>query len=162
SVGYPLTATTPLPAIVDSVRRALIHVYREGHEVGIDTSRLVLAGNSAGAHLAAMLLMMDWAAAGHPGVKPRGAALVSGLYDLAPCPDSGPGRASGITRANFAALSPLRLRRPLDLPVAIGVGDKEPAKFRLQTALFGEHLAALGAKVQTIPGTSHDHFGIVG
>ncbi len=92
----------------------------------------------------------------------RGAALVSGLYDLAAYPDFELGRASGITRENFAGLSPLRLGRKLDLPVAIGVGDAEPPKFRRQTALFGEHLAALGARVERIPGTGHDHFSIIG
>lgn len=161
AIGYPLTGTTPLPAIVDSVRRAVIHVYREGHEVGIDTSRLVLAGNSAGAHLAAMMLMTDWAAAGRPGLKPRGAALISGLYDLAPYPDYELGRMSGITRENFASVSPLRLGRPLDVPVAIGAGEHEPPKFRLQTALFAQHLASLGAMVETIPGGGHDHFSII-
>lgn len=162
SVGYPLTATTPLSGIVESVRRALIQIHREGHEAGIDTSRLVLAGNSAGAHLAAMMLLTDWAAAGRPGLKPRGAALISGLYDLAPYPDYELGRASGITRENCAGLSPLRIRRTLDVPVALGVGEAEPSKFRLQSALMAEHLAALGAKVERIPGAGHDHFSIIG
>jgi arylformamidase len=157
SVGYPLTGTTPLPEIVASIRRAAAFLRGRAAALGLDPARLVLAGNSAGAHLAAMTLLTAEVAPAW-----RGAALVSGLYDLAPYPDFELGRAGGITRENFATLSPLRLGRKLELPVAIGVGDAEPPKFRRQTALFGEHLAALGAGVERIPGTGHDHFSIIG
>ncbi len=156
SLGYPLTGTTPLPEIVESIRRAAAFLNRNAKALGLDPARLALVGNSAGAHLAAMaLLTADEAPAW------RGAALISGLYDLAPYPDYELGRASGITRANAASLSPLRLRRSLSRPVAIGVGEREPPKFRLQTELFAAHLAALGAAVERIPGTAHDHFSII-
>jgi arylformamidase len=157
SIGYPLTGNTPLPEIVASIRRAAAFLRGGAAALGLDPARLVLAGNSAGAHLAAMTLLTA-----EEAPPWRGAALVSGLYDLAPYPDFELGRASGITRENFASLSPLRLGRKLDLPVAIGVGDAEPPKFRRQTELFGEHLAALGAEVERIPGTGHDHFSIIG
>lgn len=157
ALGYPLTGTTPLPEIADSIRRAAAFLKRRAGALGLDAGRLVLAGNSAGAHLAAMALLT---AAEAPAW--RGAALISGLYDLAPYPDYELGRASGITRENAASLSPLRLARTLDLPVAIGVGEQEPPKFRRQTALMAEHLAALGAAVERVPGAGHDHFSIIG
>ena len=157
ALGYPLTGTAALPEIVDSIRRAVSFLKRRAGALGLDPARLVLAGNSAGAHLAAMALL-----AAEDAPAWRGASLISGLYDLAPYPDYELGRASGITNANFASLSPLRLRRKLDLPVAIGVGEAEPPKFRLQTALMAEHLAALGATVERVPGAGHDHFSIIG
>jgi len=96
----------------------------------------------------------------HNPPRPRSSRATK-RRDLAPYPDYEPGRASGITRENFTSVSPLRLRRPLDLPVAIGAGANEPPKFRLQTALFAEHLAAPGARVETIDGAGHDHFSII-
>ncbi len=156
SLGYPLTDTTPLPGIVDSVRRAAAYLKRNAVRLGLDPARLVLMGNSAGAHLAATALLTAKEAPAW-----RGAALISGVYDLAPYLDYAIGAASGITRENAESLSPLRLRRPLALPVAIGVGEREPPKFRLQTELFAAHLAALGATVERIRGDGHDHFSII-
>lgn len=157
ALGYPLIGTTPLPEIVESIRRAVSFLKRRAGALGLDAERMALAGNSAGAHLAAMALLTAEDAPAW-----RGAALISGLYDLVPYPDYELGRASGITRENAARLSPLRLGRNLDLPIAIGVGEAEPPKFRLQTALMAEHLAALGAAVERIPGAGHDHFSIIG
>lgn len=157
SLGYPLTGTTPLPGIVDSVRRAAAYLQGNAARLGLDPARLVLVGNSAGAHLAAMALLT---APDAPAW--RGAALVSGVYDLVPYLDFEIARASGITRANAEGLSPLRLRRPLSLPVALTLGEREPPMFHRQTELFAAHLAALGAKVERIPGAGHDHFSIIG
>lgn len=162
-LGYPLAPKAGMAEIVDSVRRAIAYLHRRATVFGLDPERLVVAGNSAGAHLAAMALMTDWMIyARLPPHVVRGAALLSGIYDLAPFADFELGQMAGITAENAPSLSPLRLRRPLNVSVALGVGDDEPPKFRLQTALFAQHLRALGAQIETIPGRNHDHFSIIG
>lgn len=162
AVGYPLVPHATLPEIVDSVRRAIVYLHKRASLFGLDPTRFVVAGNSAGAHLAAMAMMTDWTVLARlPPHVLRGAALLSGLYDLAPFADFELGREAGITAENAAALSPLRQRRALNLRVALGVGANEPVKFRLQTALFGRHLATLGAKVEIVPGKGLDHVGII-
>jgi arylformamidase len=163
SVGYPLAPKAALPEIVDSVRRAILYLHRRASVFGLDPDRFAIAGNSAGAHLAAMVLLTDWVVyARLPPHVIRGGALLSGLYDLAPFAEFELGRAAGITAENAASLSPLRLRRPLNFGVAIGAGDEEPPKFRLQTALFAKHLRSLGADVEMVSGRNHDHFTIIG
>ncbi len=157
SLGYPLTGTTPLPGIVDSIRRAAAYLKHNAARLGLDPARLVLVGNSAGAHLAAMAMLTAPEAPAW-----RGAALISGVYDLVPYVDFEIAPASGITRANAESLSPLRQRRPLSLPVALTLGEHEPPMFHRHTDLFAAHLAALGAKVERIPGPGHDHFSIIG
>jgi arylformamidase len=162
-VGYPLAPQAGLAEIVDSARRAVAYLHRRASVFGLDSERLVVAGNSAGAHLAAMAFLTDWVVyARLPPHVVRGAALLSGVYDLVPFADFELGHMAGITAANAPGLSPLRLRRPLNLSVALGVGDGEPPKFRLQTALFAQHLRALGAQIETISGRGHDHYSIVG
>jgi arylformamidase len=163
AAGYPLAPGAALPAIVDSVRRAVVFLHRRATVFGLDPERLVVAGHGAGAHLAAMALLTDWVVyARLPPHVLRGAALLSGLYDLVPFTEFEIGRLAGITSENAPSLSPLRLRRPLNCSVALGAGDDEPPKLRLQTALFAKHLRALGAQIETIPGRSHDHFSIIG
>jgi arylformamidase len=157
SLGYPLTGTTRLPGIVDSVRRAAAYLKNNAARLGLDPARLVLVGNSAGAHLAAMALLTA-----EQAPTWRGAALISGVFDLVPYLDFEIAPASGITRENAESLSPLRQRRPLALPVALTLGAHEPPMFHRHTALFAAHLAALGAAVERIPGAGHDHFSIIG
>ena len=163
SVGYPLAPKAALSQIVDSVRRAILYLHRRASVFGLDPDRFVVAGNSAGAHLAAMALLTDWVVyARLPPHVLRGGALLSGIYDLAPFADFEIGREAGIAADNAASLSPLHLRRPLNLGVVIGAGDDEPPKFRLQTALFAKHLRSLGAQVEMVSGRGHDHFSIIG
>ena len=62
SVGYRLAPEHPFPAPVDDVRNALrFLVDALGADGAIDTDRLVLAGASAGAHLATLVAATDGA-----------------------------------------------------------------------------------------------------
>ena len=81
-VGYPLTPDVRLRAIVQSAGAALVRLQNEAPSYGLDPQRIVVAGHSAGAHLAAAIVagMAGEAAAS----AARGAVLVSGVYDLAP------------------------------------------------------------------------------
>jgi acetyl esterase/lipase len=52
SISYRLAPAHPFPAALDDVRRGLRWVRANAGELGVDSSRLVLLGLSAGAHLA--------------------------------------------------------------------------------------------------------------
>jgi acetyl esterase/lipase len=52
AISYRLAPTHGFPACLDDVRRGLRHVRAHADEFGVDPSRLVLMGLSAGAHLA--------------------------------------------------------------------------------------------------------------
>lgn len=55
SVDYRLAPENPYPAALDDGITVLQRAWTAGHELGLDRDRLVLAGNSAGAALAAAL-----------------------------------------------------------------------------------------------------------
>lgn len=87
STGYGTTYPTP----VRQVNAALGHVATHAAELGIDPERIILAGDSAGAQLAAQVanIITDPAYAGQVGIEPllpqhqlRGVILVSGAYDM--------------------------------------------------------------------------------
>lgn len=55
SVNYRLSGEAPFPAAVEDVCAAYRHVLEHAHELGADPSRLVIAGESAGANLVTTL-----------------------------------------------------------------------------------------------------------
>ena len=87
STGYGTTYPTP----VRQVNAALGHIAANAAELGIDPNRIILAGDSAGAQLAAQAanIITDPAYAAQVGIAPllppgqlRGVVLVSGAYDM--------------------------------------------------------------------------------
>jgi acetyl esterase/lipase len=89
NVDYRLVTVAPAPAAAQDCRCALRWVVRHAAQYGIDTGRLVLAGSSAGAHLALMAALAP-PSAGLDGLCPgneelRVAAVVNffGVVDVA-------------------------------------------------------------------------------
>jgi acetyl esterase/lipase len=91
-VDYSLAPGARYPAPVRQVNRALAYLSENAPGLNIDRDRMVLAGDSAGAQIAAQVanLVTSEAYAGALGIRPalrraqlRGAALFCGPFDLA-------------------------------------------------------------------------------
>jgi arylformamidase len=89
--NYALCPGTPAqPVSIETIAlqmvRALAWVYRNAALYGGRPGRIVVAGHSAGAHLAAMLLCCDWheVAGDLPARVVHSALAISGVYDLEP------------------------------------------------------------------------------
>ena len=159
AVGYTLAPATSLAAIIDETALALSTLARRAGELGLDRDRIVLAGHSAGAHLAAAILA---GIGGEDAAQlPAKAVLISGVYDLAPIAASYVNDAVGLAAAHIARLSPLHHRPLKDLPVRLLIGSEETEAFHVQTnalhAAWKEDLSHLS--LQTVPGC--DHFDIL-
>ena len=112
--GYTLAPEASLAAIVGQIHAALDWLARHGAAHGI-TGRIVVAGWSAGGHLAAMALS-------HPAVA---AALpISGVFELGPLRDTYLNEKLSLTDEEIATLSPLRLPAP-DKPMSVAYGSAE-------------------------------------
>lgn len=73
AVDYRLAPEHVFPAAFDDCLAVWRHLLKQGEAWGIDTSRMVVAGDSAGGNLAAALCLET---AGAGGVAPRGQALI--------------------------------------------------------------------------------------
>ena len=82
-INYDLCPQVSIARIVEQCREAVAWLRREGPRYGMSAQRLVVAGHSAGGHLAAMLVATDWPAHGLPRAI-TGAAAISGIFDLEP------------------------------------------------------------------------------
>ncbi|MDX2484949.1 MAG: alpha/beta hydrolase [Pseudodonghicola sp.] len=158
-LGYTLAPEATLSEIVAEIAAALTHLRVHAVEYGIDPDRIVLAGHSAGAHLAAAILagLGGEALAG----KLAGYVLVSGVYDLAPVAASYVNDKMGLSPGEAERLSPLLYWPAADRPVHLLIGADEPDAFRQQSdalaLLWGRELRRIS--LRRCPG--RDHFDIL-
>ena len=158
-VGYTLAPEVRVRAIVDEAADALVFLQQRAASHGLDPKQLVVAGHSAGAHLAAALVVGQGGAQAASAIA--GAVLISGIYDLAPLAASYVNDVAGLDAAEVRDCSPLRARPCRDVPVHVLVGADEPDAFLLQSQAlceaWGPHLTRLTWR--RAPG--RDHFDVL-
>lgn len=140
--------------------RALAWVYRNAARYGGRPGRIVVAGHSAGAHLAAMLLCCDWheVAGDLPARVVHSALAISGVYDLEPIRQTpflqGDLR---LTPEAVGKLSPASFRKPdANGRLFAAVGEQESEEFLRQNQLLQQAWGTGAVPVcETIPNTNH-------
>jgi len=138
--GYALCPAVSIEHIVLQLAQALAWVHRHAGEHGGDAQQIVVAGHSAGGHLAAMMLACDWrsVAPDLPADLVKAALSISGLYELEPlrhAPFLAPDLQ--LTAESARRLSPAMLRAPGGSLVTI-VGGDESEEFHRQAALISQ------------------------
>jgi len=163
SLNYGLAPATKIGSMIVQVRRALAWLYRHAGALGIDGSRIVVAGHSAGGHLAAMAAATDWPAleAGLPAGLLAGAVPISGVYDLEPIRLSYNNKVLGIAAGEAAPWSPLRHLPARAVPMVLAVGSEETGEFLRQQAEYVTALTARGLAVREVDMTGRNHFSAV-
>jgi arylformamidase len=137
-INYDLCPQVGIARIVEQCREGVAWLRREGARYGVATERLVVAGHSAGGHLAAMLVATDWSARGLPGAI-AGAATISGLFDLEPLLEVSLNHDWQLDATQARALSPLRLRPHIAVPLVVAAGADETSEYIRQSRRFWEH-----------------------
>lgn len=148
--GYTLAPAASLAQIVGECSTALDWLAAKGPDHGI-AGPLIVAGWSAGGHLAAMALSHEAVAAG---------LAISGIFELAPLVDTYLNETLSLSPAEIADLSPLR-RPPVPKPLAITYGERElPALVANSHAMHAARMRA-GAPGPLLPVPDADHFSIL-
>jgi arylformamidase len=162
AIDYTLAPQASVGFIVEQCRRAIASLHRQAAALGFDPRRIYVSGNSAGAHLAAMLLVEGWQAAyGLADDVVAGAVLLSGIYDLEPLMGTYIDAALHLTDADVAALSPLRLKSGRPVKTIVAWGDNETAEFKRQSRAFAAALVDSGFPVSAFELAGTNHFDIV-
>ena len=156
--NYALAPAVTLEHITLQLVKAVEWVWRHAAELGADPSRIVVAGHSAGGHLAAMLLSCRWkqVADDLPAQLVQGALSVSGLYDLEPLRHT-PFLQTDLqlTPASVRRLSPAFFPRPKGKLVTV-VGADESASFIRQNQLIRDVWGPTAVPVcESVPGANH-------
>ena len=162
SINYQLAPLASLEDIVAQCRRALAWLYFNGAENGVDTRRIVVAGSSAGGHLAAMLMATGWQSAfGMPEDAVKGGVLVSGLFDMAPVQQTTPNQWLHLDEQQALALSPIHKLPPASAHLCIAVAELDTPEFKRQSRAYAAACRAQGCRVQVLEVVGRNHFDIV-
>jgi arylformamidase len=161
--NYALCPQVTIGDIAGQMARALVFIRQQAARWGADAQRVVVAGHSAGGHLAAMLLCCDWprVAAGVPQAWLRGAVSLSGVFDLAPL------RATPFLQADLRlsasdvrALSPAGFPAPRSGRLAAFVGAQESEEFLRQNRLIQRRWSSAVVQVEAAL-AGHHHLSIL-
>lgn len=136
--NYDLAPQASLERIALQLAASLAWVWRHIADYGGDPNRIVLAGHSAGGHLAAMMSCCDWKAVAPdlPRHLVKGTLSVSGLHDLAPIAQTPFLRGDlGLDAAAVQRLSPVGFPAP-EAPFYAVVGADESEELRRQSRVL--------------------------
>ncbi len=157
NIEYPLAPERSMTDIARSVHAAVVSALSEARLEGADTSRYVLAGHSAGGHLAALLPSLHRLWPDMTALTPSATVPVSGLFDLEPLRSIGLNETLHMDAAEAERLSPA-VQVSSTLPSCIvGVGSDETDEFKRQTMDYAAQLVTAGVPAQAllVPGANH-------
>lgn len=156
-INYDLCPDVTLPEIIAEVVRALIWTHGNIAEWGGDAEAIYISGNSAGAHLGAMMLAHDWEGEGLPADLIKGAALLTGVYDPEPVLGISVNEVIGLTAEMLDIVSPLCHPPRRDLLLLVPVGGGETAEWIKQTRTYVDLCRenGIGAEYMEVPGADH-------
>lgn len=170
AIGYTRAPTARYPTPVLQANAALGFLQREGQRLGLDPARLVLAGDSAGAHIASQLAAgltgRDYAErlGLQPAVPPaslRGTVLFCGAFDLTAIDLTGPfgNFVRSVLSAYFGVANPLDSERITQASVPRYVTEAFPPSFisagngdplAPQSVMMAQALRDRGVRVDTL------------
>jgi arylformamidase len=137
--NYTLAPEASIEEITRQQLRAFSWLYQNAARYEYDPERIVVAGHSAGAHLAAMMMVARWNEYDSelPTNLIKAGILMSGLYDLDPVRYAEFVNVDlKITEDNSLRLSPGYMSQTHSIPFITSVGDLESAEFKRQTGLI--------------------------
>jgi len=141
--SYDLCPNVRIGDIVDQMRAASAALHRE------TSAPVIVAGHSAGGHLAACLLATE--------AHATAAYAISGLFELAPLISTSLNAALRLDAREAEAFSPLAWRAPKGKRLDAIVGGDESAEYLRQSKVIAETWGAQGVatRYEALAGANH-------
>ncbi len=144
---------------VRQARAAIAWVYRNAETFGGDRERLFVSGHSSGGHVTGMMVVTDWEGAyGLPADIIKGAAPVSGMFDLEPVRHSWRNTYLHLDEERARALSAIHQIPATPIPLVIACGTGELQEFQRQSHAFATAWRAAGQSCELIVVEGRHHF----
>jgi arylformamidase len=155
AIDYTLAPHADIQTIIQECKSALAWLHAHAAEYGFDPHQIVVAGSSAGAHLASLCALCE-------GVK--GVALVSGIYDLEPLIGTSVNPALQLTPQTARDASPQHKPLTFFPNTVVCWGSVETAEFKRQSREFARKIAMrsnVGATLEQFEIADRNHFDVI-
>jgi len=150
---------TPFECVADG-KAAMAYVAKNAEKLGVDRSRIVVSGGSAGGHVAACTVLVPSKQAGKGGAT-AAAPAVQAMVLFNPVIDTGPkGFGHNRLKDRYKDLSPVELVRPKLPPTILFYGTKDTTTPLAGARLFQERMKQAGNRCEllTYEGYGHGFF----
>lgn len=158
---YPLAPMVTIGEIVESVRQALVWVYRNIDRFGGDRDQIHIAGHSAGGHLTGMMMLTDWVRHGGTANMIKSGCAVSGLFDLTEIVNVPQNANIRLLPGVACENSPVRLLPDRAPPFIICVGKNETAGFLRQHDVIVKAWPSATRPVVDASLAGENHFSVI-
>mgnify|MGYP001457300870 CR=1 FL=1 len=156
ALDYTLAPHASVAQMVAECCGALSWLHANAATVGIDSQRIVVAGSSAGAQLAAMTALP------HAGRAPvKAVVLVSGIYELEPLVGTSINEALALTPEAARLVSPSLLPLQGFPPTVVCWGEVETAEFKRQSRDLAAQLERAGTQCESFEVAQRNHFDVI-
>jgi acetyl esterase/lipase len=152
---YPLCPQALIADITRAIAGAISHV------AGEIAGDIVLAGHSAGGHLAARMACRDAPLRETVAARIRHVVSISGVHDLRPLLATAMNETLRLDEKEAAAESPALLAPRANTRLTCWVGKGERAEFLRQNALLANVWRGLGAATRAIEEPDRHHFNVI-
>ena len=156
-ITYPLAPAVSLDQIALSCRKAIQWLHQNVSQYNGDPDQMYVAGHSAGGHLAAMLMTMDWNRFNLSEEVIKGYCAISGLFNLTPILLSDINEVLNMDKEMAIRNSPVQLKPLTQSPLILAVGGDESDEFKDQSGELYSTWKEKGISQQLleIPGLNH-------
>ncbi|XP_076077574.1 kynurenine formamidase-like [Mytilus galloprovincialis] len=165
AIGYDLAPKVSMSEIVNQCKKGVSFVLNLASHRG--SSGVYIGGHSAGGHLAAMMLSVDWMTESmQSNSMIKGALLVSGIYDLQPLVNTYVNDPLKMTQETAWDNSPLKQLDTIKKTsshrhIIVAVGQHDSPEFRRQSQEFQQKLKDGGLSSQYVDVPNTDHFNVI-
>lgn len=154
---YTLCPNVTIPEISNATRLAIRWAYENSNILKGDSSRIFIAGHSAGGQQAGMMAVTDWEKYALPSDVIKGAIPMSGLFDLRPFKSSWLQPKLQLTGDTVLSESPLFNIPDVAPPILVTLGGDESMEFHRQSTVFAEAWKARGHHADYYEAPNLDH-----
>ena len=161
NINYDLCPTVSLQIICEQVIEAIIWIYNNCEIYGADKNCITISGHSAGAHLVSYILSLDWEKYNLPYNLFKGAALVSGIYDLEivrKLTVNDDVKLNAIDAKNLTTINKLPYYK---MPIIISYGEDEPLGWKDQSIKYEKFLKKNNFNIDLILCKKNNHFTLI-
>ena len=161
NVNYDLCPKVKLSDIKNQIISAILWIYKNAKSFYADNQNIVISGHSAGAHLASLMLSVEWDKYGIDKSVFKGIGLISGIFNTEMVLNLKVNQEIGLTDKEALLNNSFKKEPKIVIPTIISYGAKEPCLWIQQSQEFACHLNKYDFNCQIIVCKNDNHFTLI-